>query len=92
MTELPDGSDLIHVETVKDSRGYVTEMRLNRDLTQTLVTGYNVPLRLAVIKRLNELEGQVAEPVLGCLHGTCTAWAPVTRGLAGTQMRSQPHS
>lgn len=33
-----------------------TEYRLDRELTQTLITGYNIPLRHKVIKRLNELE------------------------------------
>jgi len=62
LADLPDGSDLIHVETINDSRGYTTEIRLDRDLTQTLVTGYSVPLRLAVIQRLNALETQAAKP------------------------------
>jgi len=38
------------------------EYQLPRDLTHTLVTGYSVPLRLAVIRRLDELEAQVAKP------------------------------
>lgn len=40
-----------------------TEYRLDRELTQTLITGYSIPLRHKVIQRLNELEsvgGQLA--------------------------------
>lgn len=33
-----------------------TEYHLNRDLTETLITGYNVPLRFRVVTRLRELE------------------------------------
>ena len=33
-----------------------TEYRLDRELTQTLITGYSIPLRHKVIQRLNELE------------------------------------
>lgn len=33
-----------------------TEYHLDRELTQTLITGYNIPLRHKVIQRLNELE------------------------------------
>lgn len=36
---------------------------LARDLTETLITGYSVPLRHAVVVRLRELETQVANPV-----------------------------
>lgn len=35
---------------------------LPRDLTETLITGYSAPLRLAVIRRLHELEAEVAKP------------------------------
>lgn len=37
-----------------------TEYILDEDLTKTLITGYSAPLRLAVIKRLNELERETA--------------------------------
>ncbi|WP_409307830.1 Rha family transcriptional regulator [Pseudomonas putida] len=65
---------------------------LPRRETDILLTGYSVTLRAKVIDRWRELEGQVAKPALGCLHVSCTAWASVMKGLAGTQMRSQPHS
>lgn len=40
----------------RDSRGYIKEFNLNKDLTLTLIAGYNVKLRLAIIKRWQELE------------------------------------
>jgi len=36
---------------------------LDRDLTETLITGYNVKLRHRVIKRLRQLEQQAATPI-----------------------------
>ncbi|WP_417786766.1 Rha family transcriptional regulator [Stutzerimonas xanthomarina] len=51
-----DGSDLSHVEERKDARGYTSEFRLDRELTETLLTGYSIPLRRKVVKRLHELE------------------------------------
>lgn len=54
-----DGSDLSHVREERDSRGYTTAYHLDRELTETLITGYDVALRHRVIRRLHELEGQV---------------------------------
>lgn len=51
-----DGSDLSHVREDKDSRGYTENFHLDRELTETLITGYSIPLRNKVIKRLHELE------------------------------------
>lgn len=39
-----------------------TEYQLDKELTMTLVTGYNIVLRNGVIKRWDELEQQVAQP------------------------------
>lgn len=36
--------------------------KLPRDLTETLITGYNIPLRHKVVVRLRELEAEVAKP------------------------------
>lgn len=47
----------------KDTRGYVTEFFLPRDLTMTLVTGYRVDLRYKVIKRLEEYDSGQADPI-----------------------------
>ena len=62
MDAIEDDADLRHVKIVEDSRGYTSEIRLPRDLTETLVTGYSVPLRLVVVRRLRELEEQAAKP------------------------------
>lgn len=51
-----DGSNLSHVLEDKDVRGYTVCFHLDRELTQTLITGYSIPLRHKVIQRLNELE------------------------------------
>lgn len=59
---LSDDPVLDHVREDKDSRGYTENYHLNRELTETLVTGYSVPLRLKVIRRLHELEDAVAKP------------------------------
>ena len=54
-----DGSDLIHPQEDKDLRGYTTCFHLNRELTETLLTGYSASARLKVIRRWHELEEQV---------------------------------
>lgn len=46
---------------VKDGRGYTSEFQLDRELTETLITGYSVVLRNRVIKRLRELESGQAQ-------------------------------
>lgn len=45
-----------HYQALIDYRGFVSEVLLNRDLTETLVMGYSPALRYAVVKRLHELE------------------------------------
>lgn len=62
LEELRDDPNLDDVVCSTDKRGYTTEIRLPRDLTHTLVTGYSVPLRLAVIRRLEQLEAEAAKP------------------------------
>ena len=56
INEFEDDSLLSHVKEEKDARGYTSAFHLNKDLTLTLVAGYNVKLRLAIIKRWQELE------------------------------------
>ena len=51
-----DGSDVSHVREELDGRGYTSNFHLDRELTELLLTGYSIPLRLKVIRRLNELE------------------------------------
>ncbi len=59
-----DGPVLGHVREEKDSRGYTENFHLDRELTETLVTGYSIPLRHKVIRRLHQLEEQVAQPAI----------------------------
>lgn len=59
-----DGADLRHVREDKDGRGYTTNFHLDRELTETLVTGYSIPLRHRVIRRLHELEDRAAAPAI----------------------------
>lgn len=54
-----DGSEVSHVREDRDNRGYTTNYHLDRELTETLITGYDVALRHRVIRRLHELERQV---------------------------------
>lgn len=53
---LDDGADLRHLHEIKDGRGYTSEFHLDRVLTETLLTGYSIPLRHRVVTRLAELE------------------------------------
>ena len=57
-----DGSDLSHVCEIKDGRGYTTLFELDKELTETLLTGYSIPLRHKVIRRLNELQAKLDGP------------------------------
>ena len=50
------GSDLSQVVRYTDERGRTSEVRLDRVLTETLLTGYSIPLRHRVVTRLQELE------------------------------------
>lgn len=59
-----DDSILNHVREDKDARGYTTAFYLNKELTLTLVAGYDAKLRLAIIKRWQELETKAALPSL----------------------------
>ena len=57
-----DGSDLSHLVERKDGRGYTAEFLLDRALTETLLTGYSIPLRHRVVTRLRELENLSQQP------------------------------
>lgn len=57
---LKDDPVLDHVSEEKDGRGYTACFHLDRELTETLLTGYSIPLRRRVIARLHELERQHA--------------------------------
>ena len=43
-------------QVVNDDKGRTAEIQLNKELTLTLVSGYNVKMRHAIIKRWQELE------------------------------------
>ncbi len=56
-----DGSDLSHqFREEKDARGYTSMFHIDRELTDTLLTGYSIPLRRKVIARWHELEAKQA--------------------------------
>ena len=59
-----DGANLRHVREDKDCRGYTANFHLDRELTETLITGYSIPLRHRVIRRLHELEQRAAAPAI----------------------------
>lgn len=57
-----DGANLRHqFSEKKDARGYTALFNLSRELTETLITGYSIPLRHRVIRRLHELESRLHE-------------------------------
>ncbi|MGX5880102.1 Rha family transcriptional regulator, partial [Burkholderia gladioli] len=58
---LEDDPNLDHVRETKDARGYTSKFDLPKDLTLTLVAGYNVKLRKRIIDRWLELESEVAK-------------------------------
>ncbi|WP_304350505.1 phage antirepressor KilAC domain-containing protein [Comamonas testosteroni] len=60
LDSLPDDPELEHVREDQDGRGYTTAFHLGRELTYTLLAGYNVVLRRRVIARWQELEAQQA--------------------------------
>lgn len=53
---LGDVADLRHVREEKDERGYTACFNLPKDLTITLVSGYNVTMRHRIVVRWMELE------------------------------------
>lgn len=55
------GADLRHVREDKDSRGRTTCFHLDKELTETLITGYSIPLRHKVIQRLHEMERRAVQ-------------------------------
>ena len=64
-----------------------TEFKLNKELTLTLVAGYNVKLRLAIIKRWQELEAKVQKPMtqIEVLLASVQMLADVEKRLVATE-------
>lgn len=60
LEDLEDDSNLSHVSEEKDNRGYTACFNLPKDLTITLISGYNVRMRHAITKRWMELEAATA--------------------------------
>lgn len=52
--------DDVDFKEIFDNRGYTSEIRLNKDLTFTLIAGYNSKVRYRIVKRWQELESQVS--------------------------------
>ncbi|WP_278492010.1 phage regulatory protein/antirepressor Ant [Acinetobacter gyllenbergii] len=65
MLDSLDDPILVHEEyqELKDSRGYTSEFLLNKNLSITLMTGYDVNARHKINKRWQELEAQIAKPI-----------------------------
>lgn len=58
--------DDVDFKEIFDNRGYTSEIRLNKDLTFTLIAGYSSKVRYRIVKRWQELEQQVSasQPVI----------------------------
>lgn len=53
-----DDPELVHPEEEKDNRGYTSCFHLNKELSITLVAGYNTSMRLTIVRRWQELEAK----------------------------------
>lgn len=62
LDQLVDDPELDHVREDKDARSYTACFHLTKSLSMTLVAGYNVRLRKAIIDRWMELEAMVEQP------------------------------
>ena len=59
-----DDPELGHPKEEKDNRGYTSCFHLNKELSITLVAGYNTSMRLAIVRRWQELEAKEKQNVL----------------------------
>ena len=75
--------DDVDFKEIFDNRGYTSEIRLNKNLTFTLIAGYSSKVRYRIVKRWQELEQQVSasSPVTPALpdftdpYESALAWA-----------------
>ena len=56
--------DDVDFKEIFDNRGYTSEIRLNKNLTFTLIAGYNSKVRYRIVKRWQELEASASQPVI----------------------------
>lgn len=63
MDKVLDHPEMRGVVVSWDARGYVKQVDLTKDLTMTLIAGYNIRIRHAIVKRWQELESQSIKPV-----------------------------
>lgn len=67
------------VDHVLDSRGYVSQYNLNKELTLTLVSGYSIKLRNSIIKRWEELEKTIDAISVSETHEEAVALAKAAK-------------
>lgn len=85
-----DASSFAHTYLDSQNRQQ-TEFNLDKELTLTLVAGYNVKLRLAIIKRWQELEAKVQKPMtqIELILATAQVLADVEKRLVATEQQSK---
>ncbi len=59
--------DYEQYQLLTDNIGRTSEVKLGKDLTMTLITGYSANIRYQVIKRWQELEANASQPVTPAL-------------------------
>ena len=59
-----DDPEMDYPKEDKDNRGYTSCFHLNKELSITLVAGYNTSMRLAIVRRWQELEAKEKQNVL----------------------------
>lgn len=59
-----DDPEMDYPKEDKDNRGYTSCFHLNKELSITLVAGYNTSMRLAIVRRWQELEATQKQNVL----------------------------
>lgn len=67
MVELQKDGPVLGYGEIKDRRGYTEIFHLDKELTETLITGYSIRLRRKVVARMNELEGLLYEKLAPAL-------------------------